>query len=361
MRPLLPLAEHVMPYLKQIDQNRWYTNFGPLVENFEKRLADFYGVSPPHIKSMANGTEALINILKAMELPKGSFCLMPSWTFIATPASALSAGLVPYFLDVSEDTWQLEPEAVKAQLPLIKGKVSSLMVVAPFGVPVDRGKWDCFTEETGIKVVIDGAAAFDSISNISEAGVGKTPIMISMHATKVFGIGEGGIVLSTDEVLIQRLRELSNFGFNISRVIRIPGTNSKMCEYNAAVGMAALDLWSTKREVWLRLKHHYIEAFRRTHIHSPWLEEEWVSSTCNVQLPKENALEVVAKLAEYGIEARQWWGNGCHAQPAYAHYSKNALPVTEKLGRSVIALPFTLDMRKEDVAFVAETLKSIVE
>lgn len=364
MQPLLPEYKFIAAYLEEIDKNRWYSNFGPLVTRLERRFESFFEMEEGAVTSVVNGTSGLTNILRAMDLQKSSFCLMPSWTFMATPASAIAAGLTPFFLDVEEETWALEPEEVKKSIRKVPGMVSAVIVVSPFGAPVETGKWDDFTEETGIPVIIDGAAAFDSISTIEKARPGKTPIMISLHATKVLGIGEGGIIISSDKKLIARIQELINFGFNSERNITVPGTNGKMSEYSAAVGLAALDLWPQKRGVWTYLKLHYIEAFRRNfqgEITSPWmLSDEWVSSVCNIRLPSGNALEIMAELAKKGIESKRWWTNGCHGHPAYAKFPRLELPVTEMLAKSVIGLPFTIDMKSRDIDYVVENLAEIL-
>ncbi len=363
MRPLLPEQKYISPYLKEIDKNRWYSNFGPLVQRFEKRLEEFFSMPEGTVLSVANGTAGLTNALRAMALPKGSLCIIPSWTFMATAASAIASGLTPYFVDVDEKTWALDPAHVKSVVKKKPGKVKAVIVVSPFGAPIQRKKWDDFTTETKIPVIIDAAAGFDSVSTVEAAKPGKTPIMISMHATKVLGIGEGGIVISSDKELIHRMRELINFGFSGKREIKLPGTNAKMSEYSAAVGLAALDLWDYKKQVWMRLKLHYIDSFRKTFgssISSPWLiSDAWVSSVCNIRLPENNAKEVIAKLVEKGVESKQWWTEGCHTHPAYAKFPREDLPVTEALAKSVIGLPFSIDMSRDEIDYVIESLYAI--
>lgn len=362
MRPLLVEHEAVLPYLRKIDESRWYSNFGPLVQQLEERMAGVFQTGSGTVVSTSNGTAALTNILRALDLPHGSLCLLPSWTFIATPASVVSAGLVPCFADVDEKTWALDPQTTKAQVAALAGQVSVVMTVAPYGAPQDVHAWDAFTEETGIPVIIDAAAAFDSFSSVRASRPGKNPVMISLHATKTFGIGEGGLVISTDKALVERVREMSNFGFSDARIVRLPGINGKMSEYSAAVALATLDNWPQIRERWLLHKRQYMAAFakvtRLTGI-NPWFSDEWVASTFNVRLTKGTAESVIRRLLAEGIESRQWWGKGCHAHPAYAGHPRLAMPVTEALGESVLALPFTLDMEKSDVAYIVDTFLSI--
>ncbi|MBY0408353.1 MAG: DegT/DnrJ/EryC1/StrS family aminotransferase, partial [Rickettsiales bacterium] len=164
LRPKLPEAERILPYLKQMDASRWYSNYGPLVNAFELRAAEMLHAASGQTVMVANGTVGLTVALQALNVARGSCCLMPSWTFTATPAAAIAAGLQPYFLDVDKITQALSPEQVKVKLEMIKEEVGAVIAVAPYGAPVDVAAWDRFTQETGIPVVIDAAAGFDALA-----------------------------------------------------------------------------------------------------------------------------------------------------------------------------------------------------
>src|SRR5215469_8570166 len=90
MRPKLPHHDAVRPYWQEIDTTRWYTNFGPLAVRLEKRMAEFFHQNEGCVVTVSNGTAGLTNILRALDLPRGTHCLLPSWTFMATPASVVS-------------------------------------------------------------------------------------------------------------------------------------------------------------------------------------------------------------------------------------------------------------------------------
>jgi dTDP-4-amino-4,6-dideoxygalactose transaminase len=361
MKPLLPPADSILPYLREIDANRWYSNFGPLAVRFEARLAALFGLDPGQLLTVSNGTSALTVLLRAMDLEVGTYCIMPSWTFAATAAAAIEAGLTPYFLDIDETSWCLEPDAVIAQLPLISGKVSAVITVATFGAPIEAAAWDAFTSKTGIRAVIDAAAAFDTLLQLPSTRLGNTPVMVSLHATKTFGIGEGAMVTSNDTALLQTARQLCNFGFGPEREIVLPGSNSKLSEYSAAVGLAGLDEWPDKRARWGQLTRWYLEAFeQRAELGlKPWLNKHWVSSVCNVYVPSGGLDGLIAELSDHQIEARRWWVKACHQQPAYSHHPRLSLPVTEQMVRSVLALPFSVDMTQDEVSHVVDRLTSL--
>ncbi len=353
-KPKLPGAEAILPYLQEIDANRWYSNFGPLAEAFNERLAKTLKVQKEHAVAVANGTLGLTVALQALEVPRGSLCVMPSWTFTATPAAALAAGLAPCFVDVESDTQALSPERVKSYLKQINGDVSAVIAVSPFGAPVDTQAWDRFTEETGIPVLIDAAAAFDSVAN-GAMRTGRTPVMVSLHATKTLGIGEGGVIVCRNPDTIFRVRRLINFGFESDRRSHRIAINAKISEYGAAVGMAALDEWEQTREGWARVRDAYLFRLAKEGL-SLWLNRDWVTSTCNVLFPS-HAIAMAERLEKAGIETRRWWLTGCHAQPAYRYCASHGeLNVTQWLGQSLLGLPMAVDMREEDINTVCETV-----
>lgn len=359
--PKLPSAEHILPYLKRIDQNRWYSNYGPLVTEFLERTANLFSIQHTEIASASNGTLLLELCLKALSVKAGDLCVMPSWTFIATPLAAVSAGMQPLFIDVDIETHSFDPIKLEQNIPKlsVKGNIGAVIVVAPFGMPVDVLAWDRFTEKTGIPVIIDAAAAFDTILQVPQMRISYTPMMISLHATKVFGIGEGGILLSKNELLIDHIVRLTQFGFPPGiRNAESLGTNAKISEYSGAVGLASLDNWQSTRTGWEVITHEYTKLLEIVGI-KHMLSSEWVTSTCNVLLPLQ--ADVVAdKLAAAGIMTRKWWGNGCHQQSALKKYPCDYLVNTEYLGKSVLGLPFNIDMKNTDINKIVTTIANSI-
>jgi dTDP-4-amino-4,6-dideoxygalactose transaminase len=173
-----------------------------------------------------------------------------------------------------------------------------------------------------------------------------------MHATKPVACGEGAFVLSTDTALIERLRRRSNFGFDPQRNARMTGLNAKMSEYHAAVAHASLDQWPDMRARLVaagRLYRKRLASAPDITTQQGWAET-WISTTLNVRLARPPGLSaLIARLAEAGIEARSWWGRGCHAQPAFSACESGPLPVTEDIARRTIGLPFLRELCEADV------------
>jgi dTDP-4-amino-4,6-dideoxygalactose transaminase len=352
LKPQLPLAESLLPYLEEIDARRWYSNAGPLVTRFEEQLSRRIGFEGTAVVTAANATVAITVALLARRVPAGSLCIVPSWTFVATPHAVRAAGLTPFFHDVDRRTWALNPDEVMETLKQVVRPVAALVVVSPFGAPLDLEAWQDFEDRTGIRVVVDAAAGFDT------AHPSRIPLVVSLHATKILGAGEGGFVSCTDTRFLERFRAGCNFGFQGERIAMLPALNAKMSEYHAAIGLASLVQWRETRQQHARITAWYREIVPHLDRVSlqPGYGNGWVSATTSVILPPKSSARIAAHLRSAGIETKTWWGEGCHRQPAFIDFPRRGLPVTEELATRVLGLPHFPDMQKADVERVAATL-----
>jgi dTDP-4-amino-4,6-dideoxygalactose transaminase len=347
-QPQLPATEALLPYLERIERRRWYSNFGPLVTELESRLAD--RLTPrAGVVTVSSGTQGLILALKAMGCRRGSLCALPSWTFVATAQAVLQAGMIPWFLDVDPATWMLDPTHVRSRLRYAPGEVGAVIPVAAFGRMPDLEAWRTFRREAGIQVLVDGAAAFDTLKSA------PTPVVVSLHATKVLGAGEGGYVAADDADYLSRLRQMSSFGFKGSREAMMPATNAKLSEYAAAVALAGLDVWDASRGRFMLAAQSLLMALTD----APEVEFQpgwgvsWISSVCNVRVPQGLLEPVARQLAAEGIDTRRWWADGCHASPAFSSCPRDVLPATETLARTTLGLPFAIDLDHADANRIA--------
>lgn len=354
--PRMPTAEDIAPYLSRIDQSGWYSNFGPLLTEFEARLESRFSPGTRVITTV-NGTLGLTLVLEALSLPPGSLCAIPSWTFVATAHAVRMAGLTPWFVDVDPAEGELTPEILHASLSAAPALVSAVIPVAVMGRPLDAAAWRDFQEETGVRVIIDAAAGFDAIR---EAPV---PVMVSLHATKALGIGEGAFIATKDYNLGQRIRAMTNFGFLGDRIARHSATNAKLSEYSAAVGLAALDLWSGVRSKYLAAARRLRMALaddERIRFQEGW-GLDWISSTCVVRLPEDSSGRVESALRASGVDTRRWWNEGCHLAPAFFDYPRTDLRVTEALARSTLGIPFFADVRADQISETAAALRAAID
>jgi dTDP-4-amino-4,6-dideoxygalactose transaminase len=352
LKPQLPCAASILPYLEEIDARRWYSNAGPLVTRFEAQLSRHLGFRESGVVTAANATVGITVALRARRVPAGSLCIVPSWTFVATPHAVRAAGLMPWFHDVDRRSWALNPDEVMETLKGIPRPVGAIVVVSPFGAPIDIDAWQQFEERTGILVVVDAAAGFDT------ARPSRIPLVVSLHATKILGSGEGGFICSTDTRLLERFRAGCNFGFQGARIAMLPALNAKMSEYHAAIGLASLAAWRETRQQHARITESYrqiIPQLERVSL-QPAYGNSWVSATTSILLPPRSSAKIVAHLRASGIETKAWWGEGCHKMPAFMDCPRSLLPVTEELGARVLGLPHFPDIQKRDVERVVDSL-----
>jgi len=345
MKPRLPSAERLASYLAAIDASRVYTNFGPLALALEERLAAHFGLPGGTVVTVANATVGLTLALAAQGARPGTLCAIPAWTFVASAHAAVMAGLVPFFVDVDPRTDTLEPRAMADVARNAPAELGAVMPVSVFGQPLDVAAWDLWPSRSRVPTAIDAAAGFDSVVP------GATPAVVSLHATKVLGAGEGGFVVSRDTALIREIRTRANFGFRGSRQALVAGTNAKLSEYHAAVGHAALDEWQEARAEWLAVAQQYRSALSTSDDVrlQPEFGKTWVTSTCvlHFRAPAADAAERALDRAEIGT--RRWWGGGAHAHPATEVYPRAPLPVTEILAASTLGVPFSRDLAVSDI------------
>jgi dTDP-4-amino-4,6-dideoxygalactose transaminase len=344
LRPRLPDADALLPYLRRIDTSRQYTNWGPLALAFEARVAAMLGCDAEAIVSASSGTAALVGAILATtgRPPPGTTAIVPAFTFVATALAAEQAGYRPHFVDVAPGSWALEPELIGP------GATPGDLVipVAPFGRAVAQHPWAAFQRRTGHPVVIDGGASFEALAREPGHFVGDVPVALSFHATKSFSAAEGGCVVTTDRTLARRVREALNFGFFDARNCVRASTNGKLSEYHAAVGLASADAWSETHVDLMRLAEGYTRRMAAVGLGArmrvlPHVAGCYVLYDCT---DTAEASSLVQSLAAANVETRSWYGEGLHRHTWYATRPHGPLPVTEDLAARLVALPVAPDI-----------------
>lgn len=234
MPSLAPLSE-VDAYLEQVWESGVMTHNGPLVRRFERDFASWSGL--PHLVAVANGTLAIQLALRALGMPPGSEVITTPFTFIATLSAILYEGLKPVFVDIDPKTFNLDPAKIEAA---ITPKTRAILPVHVFGNPCDVDTIDAIARKHGLKVVYDAAHAVGvKVNGKSVLEYGDVSAT-SFHATKLLNTSEGGGIYAADERIDRTLRELRFFGYDDAKSVVRVGTNAKMTEVNAAIGLANL-------------------------------------------------------------------------------------------------------------------------
>lgn len=359
LRPRLPLADQLLPYLRRIDDSRIYSNFGPLALHFEARTALHFGLDVGNVVSASTGTAGLVGAILATAgraTNTRRLALIPAYTFVATAVAVQECGYQPYLLDVDASTWMLDPERLLDHPCLDRTGV--VVPVAAFGQKLDQAGWLRFRERTGIPVVIDAAAGFEMVSDNPADCLGSIPVVLSFHATKSLATGEGGCVASTDRGLIAQVCQCLNFGFLFTRDSQSPSINGKMSEYHAAVGLAELDGWMSKQSAFRGVVANFKAIASAAEI---WHRFKTAPDICSSYILYQcdsvaHAERVQAALTADQIEYRLWYGLGLQNQTHFADAPRDDLSATERIAPCIVGLPMASDLDHASIARIVRAL-----
>lgn len=373
--PDMPSAEEVLPHLKKIDANRWYSNFGPVVTEFEQRLAAHIAPANPGcaLTTMMTCYDALQIGLQVFRLPPQPRVLVPAVTFPACPLSVTHAGATPVLADIDGDSWQLTPETARAAAARMP--IHAVMPVAVYGVPVPVDAWDKFSADTGIPVIIDAAAAFE-VQRVPQRGL----VAYSLHATKPFCTGEGGLLAGCNADWIEEARCRSNFGTQ-NRIALYDGSNAKMSEYHGAVGLAQLARWTGIKQRRSRVLRCYQDELARAGLGFGLQQDidRAVVSAFMLHSPSLDAVKITNALNARGIMAHRMYLPPLYHHPHFAELDvvdtqgrlvkggasledkSAAMANSEALHRSLFGVPFHAFLGEDDIAYAVRMLAEVLD
>jgi dTDP-4-amino-4,6-dideoxygalactose transaminase len=334
-----------------IFKRNWFTNSGPLVEEFEEKLAEYLGVK--HCITVCNGTVALEIAISALEL-KGKV-IVPSLTFIATAHALQRQQITPVFCDIEPDTYGLDPAAVER---LITPDTTGIVGVHLYSRPCRIDALQAVADRHGLKLMFDSAHAFGCSSGGRMIGGFGNCEVFSFHATKFFNSFEGGAITTNDDALAEKIRLMRNFGFaGMDRVIYI-GTNGKMTEICAAMGLTNLE--SLDLFVETNRTHHERYKAGFSSIPGIRLMEYRESERCNWQyvvaevgddypLSRDDLMQ---RLHQEGVLVRRYFWPGCHNMEPYRTLQPGAgrmLPVTNTVASRILVFPTGCSVSADDI------------
>jgi dTDP-4-amino-4,6-dideoxygalactose transaminase len=340
-QPLLPDLDDFTPHLEEIWKAGWLTNRGNKAVELEKRLQAALGAE--NLSLFCNGTIALLLGLKALKL-SGEVITTP-FTFPATAHSIDWAGLTPVFADVDPRTLNIDPAKVETA---ITERTSAILAVHVFGIPCDVEALQKIADKHQLKLIYDAAHAFGTEVKGVPIGQFGDMSMFSFHATKLFHTAEGGGLVYRDPALRQELYLLHNFGIQDEDTVVLSGTNGKMNELQAALGLCVLDLVEQERGKRARVVDCYREELAGFAGGRLLLPGEDVRSSCQY-LPVLFADEsgrhrdaVFHRLRDQQILARRYFRPLCSTYPCYSGLPSAAsenLPVATAAERQILCLP----------------------
>lgn len=356
-RPNIGNREGFIKHVNSIFDRRWLSNNGPLVEELEQKIADALGVK--HCIAMCNGTVALEIAVRAVGF-QGEV-IVPSYTFIATTHALAWQGITPVFADINPFNHTLDPSSVRR---MITPRTTGILATHIWGNACDVEALQIIADEHGLKLIFDAAHAFLSSHGGRMIGGFGNAEAFSFHATKFFNTFEGGAVTTNDDDLANTMRLMRNFGFaGLDNVIH-PGTNGKMTEICAAMGLVNLELVDEVIAANRANYEAYCAALNPVDGLSvlPIDGEErrnyqYVVLEVAPEFPASRG-EIVDALHGENILARRYFWPGCHKMKPYRELYPHAglvLPVTQAVADRVIVLPTGTTLPPEAV----ETIRDV--
>ncbi len=365
------LSEHP-DVLRRIEASGMYSNNGPELRAFEAEATDRLFGGTGACLGVANATLGLMLAIRhaaGASVPPGSLAMVPALTFAATAQAAWWAGVTPLVADIDAESWSMCPLAEERLLRRYGARIRVLVPYAAFGTAIDLDRYAWLATRHGVGVVVDAAS---SLGTLDEDGRGfgtgaPFAVVYSMHATKTFSVGEGGLIHSADTALIARLRAMAGFGFEFGfggeRSATLPGLNAKLAELPAAMArlkLADLEAIATRRAA---TEMAYRAALTDGYGLQRAAGQRRAMQFMPVLLPAKLATrrdEVAAALDARDIGSGRYFSPHLGQQP---WMRANALiedtPVADQVAGRMLSLPITDATTVDDATVIADTLRGI--
>ncbi|MEH2069204.1 MAG: DegT/DnrJ/EryC1/StrS family aminotransferase [Nostoc sp.] len=359
-RPNIGNRECLLTRINDILDRKWLTNNGIYVQEFEQSIAEFVGVK--HCIATCNATVALEIAIRAVGL-KGEV-IVPSFTFIATPHALKWQEITPVFCDIDPQTHNIDPNKI---VQSITPQTTGILGVHLWGRPCNVEALSEIAYTYNLKLMFDAAHAFGCSHQGRMIGSFGDAEVFSFHATKFLNTFEGGAIVTNSDDLAEKIRLMTNFGFaGMDKVIYI-GTNGKMTEVSAAMGLTSLESIDNFIETNYRNYKWYQQEL--ADIPGIYLLNYNENEKCNyqyivleieeseTQISRDKLLEI---LHAENVIARRYFYPGCHRMEpyhSYFPYARLLLPETEKLGDKVLLLPTGSSSNKEQILIIAQIIR----
>lgn len=337
---------------------------GPEVAELEQRLADWCGAK--ECVGVSSGTDALQIVMMAEGIGRGDAVFLPAFTYTATAEVPLVLGATPVFVDVDPNTFQIDPEHLRARIRAVKeaGKLTARAIVGVdlFGQPAPWTELRNIAEEEGLFLLADCAQSFGAVLEGKPLGREATATTLSFFPSKPLGgYGDGGAILTDDPERAALYRSLRTHGEGGTRyeVLRT-GMNGRLDTLQAAVLLAKLDGFKeelARRDAIAQAYDAGLADTVQVPVRVPDSESAWAIYAILLKDPAERA-PLQARLKDRGVPSAIYYPLPLHKQPAYRdHHDGTALPVSEDLAQRILALPIHPELTDDDVARVIAAVR----
>jgi dTDP-4-amino-4,6-dideoxygalactose transaminase len=362
-RPNIGNRERLLERIADMLDRRWLTNNGPLVQELEQRIATLVGVK--HCIAMCNATVALEIVIRAAGL--SGEVLVPSFTFVATAHALQWQEITPVFCDIDPQTHNLDPRKLEA---MITPRTSGIIGVHVWGRACPVELLTEIAQEYRLKLLFDAAHAFGCSHRGRMIGSFGVAEVFSFHATKFFNTFEGGAVTTNDDELAARIRLMKNFGFSGMDNVCYIGTNGKMNEASAAMGLTGLesldDAVAANYANYMAYQHALVDIPGINMLCYDMPERynyQYIVLEVDVAAAGITRDDLVQVLHAENILARRYFFPGVHHMEPYRSFFPHArllLPETESLVQRVLVLPTGTVITPDEVRTICQIIRMVV-
>ena len=362
-RPNIGDRERLIERINDMLDRRWLSNDGPYVREFEQRIAAFVGVK--HCIAMCNATIALEIAIRATGM--SGEVIVPSFTFIATAHALQWQEITPVFCDIDPRTHNIDPRSVER---MITPRTTGIIGVHLWGQACDVEALERIAAQRGLRLLYDAAHAFGCAHGDRMIGGFGDAEVLSFHATKFFNSFEGGAIVTNNDELAAKMRLMKNFGFVGYDDVAYVGTNGKMTEVAAIMGLTGLESLETFIAVNRRNYEHYrreladIPGVRMlTHDSADRTNYQYIVLEIDAAQTQIGRDDLVRVLWAEQVLARRYFYPGCHRMEPYRSYFPHAgllLPETERLVQRVLVLPTGTAVGPQEIGAICEIIRLAV-
>lgn len=362
IKPSFPTGTDIGADYDKIVASNWFTNFGPYEQSFRKQIGDFIG-QEVKVATAANATLAIDLAVRALfkRTDTRQQVIVPSFTFAAGPEVLISQGFTPVFIDIEEDSWQ--PSIVQADeyIATHADTLAGILLCNTFGVGNPAVvKWEELATKYDLPIIIDSAAGLGSkYTNSTYIGARGDCEIFSLHATKPFAVGEGGLIVSKRPELVEDVMALQNFGFDGQRNITAIGTNAKLQELSCAIGLRQLENFAARLSDRQSSLSVYKESLSKLGYSFQTNDHLSTVAFVSVIAPSETiGNEVYERLLSSGIEAKRYY-RPLHEQKIFKDkvVIASSLDVTNNIAARIISLPLHDNMSEALISSIVRTME----
>ena len=360
------IGEKEFTYVNECLKTGWISSGGKFITEFEEKFAAY--INKKHGIAVNNGTNALILALRVLDLPRGTEVIMPTFTIISCALACIYNNLKPVLVDCDVDTWNMNVSQIEEK---ITNKTKVIMVVHVYGHPVEMNSVIEMAKKYNLYIVEDAAEAIGAEYKGQKCGIFGDLSCFSFYANKTITTGEGGMVLTDDDKLAEKLRRLRNLGF-------IPqhrfyheelGYNFRMTNIQAAIGLAQLERIEEHINIKRKIGKLYTEFLKHILYLQLPVEKEWAKNIYWMygivldEKTRVNAEGFGKKLLRNGIQTRPFF-LGMHEQPAFHKmglFINEHYPVAERIAKQGLYLPSGLTLKEKEIKKIAKAMEKILE